>query len=166
MAKVENELPVHLMHGKPQKKSKGYYYVTPDGKQKYRTRKENYQQKRSPKQKWHTAAFVFAHQQMAQLWLDETARLQIEAEWKQAMHYTPDGHYYPEPKGWRFAILVQQWKNEHPYEQWYEDYLRIISDTAEKKTASESTSDYMLRRQIDILTAQLEELRARLNQNG
>ena len=48
MAKVENELPVHLMHGKPQKKSKGYYYVTPDGKQKYRTRKENYSRNAHP----------------------------------------------------------------------------------------------------------------------
>ena len=165
MAQVENELPVHLMHGKPQRKSKGYYYVTADGKQKYRTRREDYQQNRSPKQKWHTAAFVWAHQQINTRWKDKRERKRVEAEWKQAMHYMPDGRYYPEPKGWWFALLVQQWKDEHPYEQWYEDYLQTVAETAQRKTAAESTSDYMLRRQIDILTAQLEELRARLDHN-
>jgi len=165
MAHVENELPVRLLHGKPERKSKGYYYVTPDGRQKYRTRNENYQQNRSPKQKWHTASFVWAHQQIGLLWQDPQACAQIEADWKQAMRRTPDGRFYPDPKGWRFALFQQQWKEEHPYEQWYEDYLRTVSESAERKTAAETTSDYMLRRQIDILTAQLEELRARLDHN-
>ncbi len=163
MAHVENELPVHLMHGKPERNSKGYYYVTPDGRQKYRTRNEDYQQNRSPKQKWHTASFVWAHQQIGVLWQDPQARAQIEADWKQAMRRTPDGRFYPDPKGWRFALLQQQWKTEHPFETWYEDYLRTVSESAERKTAAETTSDYMLRHQIDILSAQLEALRSRLN---
>ena len=162
MAHVENELPVHLMHGKLEKKSRGYYYVTPDGKQKYRTREENYQQNRSPKQKWHTASFVWAHQQIGLLWQDPQQRKQVEADWKQAMRLTPDGKRYPDPKGWRFAMFQMQWKEEHPYETWYADYLQNITETAERKTAAADTSDYMLRHQIDILTARLEDLRARL----
>ncbi len=59
-------------------------------------------------------------------------------------------------------MLQQQWKVEHPFEQWYDEYLAEISATATEKTSSEDVSDYMLRHQAEILEAQAAALRAQL----
>ena len=164
MAKVFNEHPVSLIHGKIQKNASGYFYVTPFGKQKFRARREDYQQKRSPKQLWHTASFVWAHQQIRLVWDDPEQVAQITQEWKDAMRRTPDGKLYIDAKGWKFACLQLQWKTEHPYEQWYENYLLQIAEKADEKTSAESVSDYMLRHQAEILEAQAAALRAQLKE--
>lgn len=165
MAKVTPASPVALIHGKTRKKSKGYYYVTPAGDQKYRDRPETYQQKRSPKQLWHTQSFVWAHNQIREIWENQQARRQVEHDWKKAMRRDEQGKVYHDAKGWKFAALQQQWKNEHPFEAWYEAYLQNIAAKANEKTSAETASDYMIRHQIDILMAQVEDLRARLKQN-
>ena len=69
MAQVQYEMPVRLLHGKTHQKSKGYYYVTPEGKQKYRTREENYLQQHSEEA---------AKKTEAQSISDHIIRLQIE----------------------------------------------------------------------------------------
>ncbi len=163
MSKVSTETPLVKLHGKTHKHDKGYFYVTPFGDQKYRQREENYQQKRSPQQLWHTESFVWAHKQIRELWQDAQARKQVEKDWKDAMRRTPDGRVYKDSKGWKFALLQLQWKTEHPFEPWYEDYLRHLSEVAAEKTQAETTSQYMLRHQIKILSDQLAELKARLN---
>ena len=165
MASVTSTSPVALIHGKTNKKEKGYFYVTPHGDQKYRDRPETYQQKRSPQQLWHTESFVWAHKQIRQLWEDPAQVKQITQDWKDAMRRGSQGKRYADAKGWKYAQLQQQWKSEHPFEQWYETYLQDIAAKAAEKTASEETSDYMLRHQIEILTAQINELRARLNKS-
>jgi len=163
MAKVTPMSPVALIHGKTRKNNKGYFYVTPFGDQKYRERPENYQQQRSPKQLWHTQSFVWAHQQIREIWQNPQARKQVEKDWKDAMRRDENGKLYKEAKGWKYALLQRQWKTEHPFEAWYEAYLQDIATKAAEKTASEQTSDYMLRHQIDILQAQINDLRSRLN---
>ena len=162
MAKVTTESPVVKRHGKMRKKDKGYFYTTPSGDQKYRNRPENYQQKRTPFQKWHTESFVWAHKQIRELWQDPQAIKQITREWKDAMHYGPNNKQYSDPKGWKYAYLQLQWKTEHPFEPWYENYLQTIEAKVAEKTASEETSEYMLKRQIATLTAELNALKARL----
>ncbi len=160
---VTNDSPVRLLHGKTEKSSKGYYYVTPRGKQKYRNREETYQQKQSPKQKWNSLAFSEAHKQMLILWADEEQVAQITQAWKDAMHRGPKDRIYEDAKGWKFAFLQEQWKQEHPFEPWYEEYLRAISEEAAQKTEAEEVSDYMLRHQAEILEAQAAALRKQLN---
>ncbi len=78
------------------------------------------------------------------------------------MRIGPSNQTYPDAKGWKFAMLQVDWKAEHPFETWYEQYLAEISQKAAEKTASEDTSDYMLRHQAEILEAQAAELRAKL----
>ena len=56
-------------------------------------------------------------------------------------------------------------KAEHPFEPWYEQYLQDIRSKVAEKTASETTSTYMLRRQKAELIAQLEALDARIKQS-
>ena len=160
---IKLESPAQSMHGKTSKDSDCYYYVTSRGKQKYRKREETYQKNQSPRQKWNSLAFSAAHKQIRLLWSDENQVAQITQDWKDAMRIGPQNKPYEDAKGWKFALLQEQWKSEHPFETWYEAYLQDISAKAAEKTASEDTSDYMLRHQIEILSAQIEELRSRLN---
>ena len=148
-------------HGKTSRKDKGYFYAV-NGQQYYREREENYQQNQSPRQKWNSAAFKYAHQQMLLLNTPE-GKQQMEQAWKDATKMLV-GKPYASASKWQFASFQQQWKLDHPFEQWYEAYLEDISEEAEKKTASESTSQYMLQQQIKALRAQLAELEKRLEE--
>ena len=165
MSRVTNPTNVDIVHGKTSKKSKGYFYEGPQGQQLYRDREETYQRKRSPFQLWHTASFVWAHKQIHDLWQNEQTQHQITDEWKMASRRGPNDKIFPTPQGWKFAILQQQWKSEHPFEPWYEQYLHDIQSKVAEKTASETTSTYMLRRQKAELIAQLEALDARIKQS-
>ena len=159
---IQNTSTLEYQHGKPCKDSKGYYYVTPTGKQKYRDREETYQKRQSPRQKWNSLAFAAAHKQIRQLWEDSAQVEQITQDWKDAMRRGPQGHIYTDAKGWKFAFLQFEWKTANPFEDWYTAYLQEISATAEQKTDSETVSDYMLRRQAELLEAQAAALRAEL----
>ena len=162
MADVTSATHIHMLHGKTHKHDRGYFYETANGKQKYRTRREDYQQNRSPKQLWHTQSFVWAHAEIRTLFADTEQVKRIEHAYRLAMRRTPDGRAYMDAKGWKFAMLQLEWKQNHPFEQWYETYLQQLSQQAAEKTASEDTSEYMLRRQIEALTNQLNSLKSQL----
>lgn len=162
MADVSNASHIQILHGKTSKHDRGYFYETPFGKQKYRTRKEGYQKNQSPKQKWNSLAFAWAHAQLRALLAEPEQVKQIKLDYRAAMRRTPNGKVYADAQGWKFAMLQLQWKSEHLYEQWYADYLQTVQQRAAEKTASEQTSDYMLRTQIANLSAQLDSLKAQL----
>ena len=160
--KVNNDSPVQIMHGKPTKFSKGYYYEGPQGQQLFRGRREGYQKNQSPRQKWNSLSFAAAQKQLTPLWNDPQQAALIVREWKDAMRIGPTNRSYPTAKGWKLAMLQAEWKINNPFEAWYEQYLAEISQKAEDKTSSEDVSDYMLRHQAEILEAQAAELRAQL----
>ena len=160
--KVTNESSVVIRHGKEGKFSKGYYYEGPNGQQFYRTRREDYQQQQSPKQKWNSLSFAAAQKQLTPLWNNPEHAALIVQEWKDAMRIGPNNRSYPTAKGWKLAMLQKQWRLDNPFEAWYEQYLAEISQKAAEKTASEETSDYMLRHQAEILEAQAAALREQL----
>lgn len=87
---------------------------------------------------------------------------QVTEEWNAAMRIGANNRPYSDPKNWKFAMLQHEWKVEHPFEQWYAEYLAEISATATEKTSSEDVSDYMLRHQAEILEGQAAALRAQL----
>jgi len=159
---VKSASPVQALHGKPSKDSAGYYYVTPQGKQKYRERQETYQRNQSPRQKWNSLSFAATHKQIRLLWADPEQVNLITQQWRDAMRLGPQNRVYDDAKGWKFAWLQLQWKEEHPFEAWYTEYLAEISDTAAQKTSAEEVSDYMLRHQAEILESQAAALRAEL----
>ena len=161
MSKV-NPGEVRYYHGKMSKNDPGYFYVTQKGEQYFRKREEKYQRNQSPRQKWNSLAFGYAHKQIRQLWSSDELIEQVNQEWQNAHKIGPNNRPYPDAKGWKFAMLQVDWKAEHPFETWYEQYLAEISQKAAEKTASEDTSDYMLRHQAEILEAQAAELRAQL----
>ncbi len=156
MAQAENVSPVAKVHGKTKKESPGYYYVDKAGNQFYRDRVEGYQRNQSPRQKWNSLAFGAAHKQIRELWTTDERIAQVTEEWNAAMRIGANNRPYSDPKNWKFAMLQHQWKVEHPFEQWYDEYLADISATATEKTSSEDVSVYMLKHQAKILTAQLK----------
>ncbi len=161
MSKV-NPGEVRYYHGKMSKNDPGYFYVTQKGEQYFRKREEKYQRNQSPRQKWNSLAFGYAHKKIRQLWSSDELIEQVNQEWQNAHKIGPNNRPYSDAKGWKFAMLQADWKAEHPFETWYEQYLAEISQKAAEKTASEDTSDYMLRHQAEILEAQAAELRAQL----
>ena len=159
---ITNDDSIQIRHGKASKNSRGYFYEGPRGQQLYRDRPETYQQKRSPKQRWNSLSFTYAHKQIRQLWSTQEQIDQVTQEWNAAMRIGPSNQTYPEAKGWKFAMLQVEWKLNNPFETWYEQYLAEISQKAAEKTSSEDVSDYMLRLQAEILEAQAAALRAQL----
>ena len=97
--KVTNETSVVLRHGKEGKFSRGYYYEGPNGQQFYRTRREDYQQQQSPKQKWNSLSFAAAQKQLTPLWNNPEQAALIVQEWKDAMRIGPNNRSYPTAKG-------------------------------------------------------------------
>lgn len=160
--KVTNDDSIQIRHGKAGKTSGGYFYEGSRGQQLYREREENYQQKRSPKQRWNSLSFTYAHKQIRQIWSNQEQIDQVTQEWQAAHRIGPSNQTYPDAKGWKFAMLQVEWKLNNPFEAWYEQYLAEIAQKAEEKTSAEDVSDYMLRHQAEILEAQAAELRAQL----
>ena len=103
--KLSNDDSIKIKHGKTSKNSGGYYYEGPRGQQLYRDRPETYQQKRSPKQRWNSLAFTYAHQQIRQIWSNQQQIDQVTQEWQAAMRIGPSNQTYPDAKGWKFAML-------------------------------------------------------------
>lgn len=160
--KLTNDDDIRIRHGKTSKNSRGYFYEGPRGQQLYRVRAEVYQQMRSPRQRWNSLSFTYAHKQIRQLWSTQETIDQVTQEWNGAMRIGPTNQTYPDAKGWKFAMLQVEWKRNNPFETWYEQYLAEIAQKAEEKTSSESVSDYMLRHQAEILEKQAAALRAQL----
>jgi len=160
MANSSFDAPVRGISGKLTTKSSGYFYHR-NGKCFYRVREENYQQHQSPKQLWRSRAFAYAQSQMGgKLTPEQVAAL--EAEWHAAKHLTPFGKEASTPRGWKRSVLIFQWEQEHPFEQWYADYLAAVSAQAEQRTSAAEVSQYQIKKQIAALSAQLDALRSQL----
>ena len=160
MSKLKLRDPYASMSGKNSRNEAGYAYFR-GGKQYYRNREENYQQKRSPKQKWNTSAFSYAHAQMLLINKDEEKQQSMIQAWKDVQKML-NGKQYVEARSWQFAVFVQEWKNEHPLEAWIEEYNEKLIAEVKQKTKAENTSDYMLQQQINKLQEQIDQLKERM----
>lgn len=147
------------------KKSKGYFYVTKKGRQYFRLREETYQKYQSPRQKWNSLAFGYAHKQVRQLWSSQEQIDQVTQEWNTAHRIGPNARPYEDPKEWKFVMLQQQWKLDNPFDAWYEAYLQEFAANVAKKTSAENVSNRTLLRQADLLEAQAKSLREQAQKN-
>ena len=119
MAKIGTANPVESVQGKLTSKDSGYFYVR-NGKQFYRTREENYQQNQSPRQKWNSAAFAYAHKQLRAIESDASQTAQMNADYAAAKHLAPNGKSYPTAHAWKFNCLLCEWKQTNPFEEFQE----------------------------------------------
>ena len=115
MAKIGTANPVESVQGKLASKDSGYFYMR-NGKQFYRTREENYQQNQSPRQKWNSAAFAFAHKQLRAIESDALQTAQMNADYAAAKHLAPNGKSYLTAHAWKFNCLIHEYKQANPFE--------------------------------------------------
>ena len=115
MARISTENPVESIKGKLGGTSSGYFYMR-NGKQFYRTREENYQQNQSPRQKWNSAAFAYAHKQLRAIESDASQTAQMNADYDAAKHLAPNGKSYPTAHAWKFNCLIHEYKQANPFE--------------------------------------------------
>lgn len=164
MAIVQTSQPVKSVSGKLHHNDRGYFYTDRQGRQLYRHREENYQRNQSPRQKWNSAAFAYAHRQLAVLAATKEGKAKMEQEYKEAGRINSTGtKKYATAANWKFAALQQEWKLSHPLDQWYVDYVASIQQSVEEKTSSSQVSKNMLKQQINLLTDQLATLREQLD---
>ena len=116
MAKIGTANPVESVQGKLTSKDSGYFYVR-NGKQFYRTREENYQQNQSPRQKWNSSAFAYAHKQLRAIESDDTQTTQMNTDYEMAKHIAPNGKSYSTAHAWKFNCLIHEYKQANPFEQ-------------------------------------------------
>ena len=113
MSKV-NPGEVRYYHGKMSKNDPGYFYVTQKGEQYFRKREEKYQRNQSPRQKWNSLAFGYAHKKIRQLWSSDELIEQVNQEWQNAHKIGPNNRPYPDAKGWKFAMYKPTGKQNIP----------------------------------------------------
>ena len=106
---------IDFVRGKFQQSDAGYFYIR-NGKQFYRTRVEDYQKNQSPRQKWNSAAFKYAHQQLHILMSDPASVKQLNAEYEAADHIASNGKSYTTLRAWKFNTLLHEYKQSHPFE--------------------------------------------------
>jgi hypothetical protein len=116
MSKVGTDDPIKSISGKLRGDSRGYFYVK-NGKQFYRAREENYQQAQSPRQKWNSAAFAYAHKQLRLIELNPETRAQLNADYEATNHIAPNGKAYPTAHAWKFNFLIYEYKSANPLDE-------------------------------------------------
>ncbi len=116
MAEVGTVNPVDYIKGKLGGDGSGYFYMR-NGRQFYRFREENYQQNQSPRQKWNSAAFAYAHKQLRAIESDEELTAQMNADYQTAKHKAPNGKSYATAHAWKFNCLLYEYKQTNPYEE-------------------------------------------------
>ena len=158
MAKTDPKDYLKSIHGKLSRTDNIYYYTNAQGHQFARKRDESYHKHKSPKQLWLMEAFKYAHQQLKQSFESLQAIAQTEQEWISAMKIAPNGKQTRTARAWKFVVLQYNWKQEHPFEQWYGNYMDKALQKVEEKTSSETVSDYMIQTQIDRLKAEIANL--------
>ena len=108
---------IHELHGKISSTSSGYFYMSKKtGKMYYRGREEGYQKNQSPRQKWNSAAFAYAHKELHAIEADEEQTAKMNQEYESARHKAPNGKVYGTAHAWKFNSLLQEWKEAHPFE--------------------------------------------------
>ena len=115
MSEIITSSGIDIIRGKFKKSDAGYFYIR-NGKQFYRTREEDYQKNQSPRQKWNSAAFRYAHQQLHQLMSDPASLEQLNAEYEAANHLASNGKSYTTLRAWKFNSLLHDYKQSHPFE--------------------------------------------------
>ena len=115
MAKIGTANPVESVQGKLTSKDSSYFY-TWNGKQFYRASEENYQQNQSPRPKWNSAAFTYAHKQFRAIELDVSQTAQMNAAYEAAKHLAPNSKSYPTAHAWKFNCLIHEYKQANPFE--------------------------------------------------
>lgn len=107
---------IHELHGKISSTSNGYFYMSKKtGKMYFRSREEGYQKNQSPRQKWNSAAFAYAHKQLHAIEANTELTAQMEADYEAANHKAPNGKTYTTAHAWKFNSLLWEWKQEHPF---------------------------------------------------
>ena len=107
---------IHELHGKISSKSNGYFYMSKKtGKMYFRSREEGYQAKQSPRQKWNSAAFAYAHKQLQAIEADAELTARMEADFKNAQSKAPNGKTYTTAHAWKFNTLLHEWKQNNPF---------------------------------------------------
>ena len=119
MAKIGTIHPIDYIKGKLGGTDSGYFY-TRNSKRFYRTREENYQQNQSPRQKWNSATFAYAHKQLRAIESDATQTAQMNADYDAAKHLAPNGKSNPTALAWKFNCLFCEWKETNPLEEFQE----------------------------------------------
>lgn len=108
---------IQELHGKISSTSSGYFYMSKKtGKMYYRGREEGYQKNQSPRQKWNSAAFAYAHKELHAIEADAELTAKMEEEYKAAKHKAPNGKEYTTAHAWKFNSLLLEWKETHPFE--------------------------------------------------
>lgn len=115
MAVVDTSDPINHISGKLSGNSSGYFY-TRNGKQFFRVREEGYQAKQSPRQKWNSAAFAYAHKQLHAIEANTELTAQMEAAFEAAKGKAPNCKIYTIAHAWKFNSLLWEWKQENPFE--------------------------------------------------
>ena len=105
MAKVETSDPVSSISGKISSKNRGYFYIR-NGKQFYRSREETYQANQSPRQKWNSAAFAYAHKQLHAIEANAELTAQMNADYEVAKGKAPNDKTYTTAHTWKFNSLL------------------------------------------------------------
>lgn len=116
MATLKLNPLIEEMHGKIQKRDNAYSTFR-HGKEFLIGREETYQKNQSPRQKWNSAAFAYAHQQLHQLESDPTTLAQMTADWDAANHLDAQGRLQQTAHGWKFNMLIAEYKIAHPLEE-------------------------------------------------
>ena len=114
MAKIGTANPVESVQGKLTRKDSGYFYIR-NGRQFYRTREETYQANQSPRQKWNSAAFAYAHRELRKIESDETQKSQMHQDYEAAKHIAPNGKSYTTAHAWKFNCLIHEYKQANPF---------------------------------------------------
>ena len=109
---------IHELHGKISSTSNGYFYMSKKtGKMYFRSREEGYQKNQSPRQKWNSAAFAYAHKELHAIEANAELTAQMEADYKAANGKAPNGKTCTTAHAWKFNSLLYGWKKENPYEE-------------------------------------------------
>lgn len=117
MARIVPAEHISEIHGKLSGKSSGYFYLSKQtGKTYYREREEGYQKNQSPRQKWNSAAFAYAHRELRKIESDPAQKEQMEQTYEQAKHLAPNGKSYPTAHAWKFNCLIHEYKQANPFE--------------------------------------------------
>ena len=115
MASVKTSDPINRISGKLSGSGNGYFYHH-NGKQFYRTREETYQANQSPRQKWNSAAFAYAHKQLRAIETDAEQPAQMQAEYHATKHIAPNGKSYTTAHARKFNSLLHEGKKKKPFE--------------------------------------------------
>ena len=115
MARVEPISILQTISGKVPGSKDTHFYNTKTGKSFTRKREETYQRNQSPRQRWNSAAFAYAHAELRRIESDPALTEQMNADYEAAAHRAPNGRTYLTAHAWQFNTLLHAYKTAHPF---------------------------------------------------